>query len=290
MKGIILAGGSGTRLYPLTKSISKQLMPIYDKPMIYYPLTALMLMDIKEILVITTSQDQSGFQKLLGDGSRFGISIEYTVQERPNGLAEAFILGEKFIDNQPVTLILGDNFFYGQHFSGQIKECAKYIKLNGGGYIFGALVKKPQAYGVVEFDENKKVISIEEKPKKPKSNYAIPGIYVFDQSVCEKAKKVKPSERGELEITSVMEAYLKEGMLKVELFGRGMSWLDTGTHSDLLEAASFVKTIQERQGLLIGSPEEVAYTKEWIDREKFKNSIKELQKSEYGQVLKKILN
>ncbi len=289
MKGIILAGGSGTRLYPLTIATSKQLMPLYDKPMIYYPLSTLMLMGIKEVLMITTPQDQPNFKKLLGDGSQFGISIEYTIQENPNGLAEAFILGEEFIGDDAVTLILGDNFFYGQHFSVQVQNAAKYVEENKGGHIFGSLVNDPRAYGVVEFDENKNVVSIEEKPKMPKSNYAVPGLYVFDSSVSSKAKKVVPSERGELEITSVIDAYLKESNLKVELFGRGMAWLDTGTHDDLLEAANFVKTVQDRQGLLVGSPEEIAFNFGWISKEKMQDSIKDLQKNKYGQTLAKLI-
>ncbi len=289
MKGIILAGGSGTRLYPLTIATSKQLMPLYDKPMIYYPLSTLMLMGIKDILVITTPQDGDNFKKLLGDGSQFGVQISYKEQPNPNGLAEAFIIGEEFINEQPVTLILGDNFFYGQHFSVQVQDAAKYISTNGGGYIFGSLVHDPKAYGVVEFDESDNVLSIEEKPQHPKSNYAVPGLYVFDGSVSEKAKTVEPSERGELEITSVIQAYLDESVLKVERFGRGMAWLDTGTHDDLLEAANFVKTVQDRQGLLVGSPEEVAYNFGWINDEELRESIKDLQKNRYGQTLSKLL-
>lgn len=289
MKGIILAGGSGTRLYPLTIATSKQLMPLYDKPMIYYPLSTLMLMGIKEVLMITTPQDQENFKKLLGDGSQFGISIDYTIQEYPNGLAEAFILGEDFIDNNPVTLILGDNFFYGQHFSKQVHEAAEYVKANNGGYIFGSLVNDPTAYGVVEFNDNNNVISIEEKPTNPKSNYAVPGLYIFDGTVSDKAKKVMPSNRGELEITSVIDAYLQEKKLKVELFGRGMAWLDTGTHDDLLEAANFVKTVQDRQGLLVGSPEEIAFNFGWISQEEFIDSIKDLHKNRYGLTLAKLV-
>ena len=228
MKGIVLAGGSGTRLYPLTKATSKQLMPLYDKPMIYYSLSTLMLAGIKDILIITTPQDSDNFKKLLGDGSDFGVSFTYAIQEHPKGLADAFIIGEDFIGDDSVALILGDNFFYGQHFSEQLKNARKYVEENGGGSIFGTLVNDPTAYGVVEFDANNKVISIEEKPTQPKSNYAVPGLYFFDKTVADKAMIVKPSERGEIEITSVIEQYLDEGKLQVELFGRGMAWLDTG--------------------------------------------------------------
>lgn len=290
MKGIVLAGGSGTRLYPLTKATSKQLMPLYDKPMIYYSLSTLMLAGIKDILIITTPQDSDNFKKLLGDGSDFGVSFTYAIQEHPKGLADAFIIGEDFIGDDSVALILGDNFFYGQHFSEQLKNARKYVEENGGGSIFGTLVNDPTAYGVVEFDANNKVISIEEKPAQPKSNYAVPGLYFFDKTVAGKAKIVKPSERGEIEITSVIEQYLDEGKLQVELFGRGMAWLDTGTHDNLLKAANFVNTVQDSQGLLIGSLEEIAYINGWLSKDELANSIKDLQKTKYGQYLQKLID
>lgn len=289
MKGIVLAGGSGTRLYPLTKATSKQLMPLYDKPMIYYSLSTLMLAGIKDILIITTPQDSDNFKKLLGEGSDFGVSFTYAIQEHPKGLADAFIIGEDFIGDDSVALILGDNFFYGQHFSEQLKNARKYVEENGGGSIFGTLVNDPTAYGVVEFDANNKVISIEEKPAQPKSNYAVPGLYFFDKTVAGKAKIVKPSERGEIEITSVIEQYLDEGKLQVELFGRGMAWLDTGTHDNLLKAANFVNTVQDSQGLLIGSLEEIAYMNGWLSKDELASSIKDLQKTKYGQYLQKLI-
>lgn len=290
MKGIVLAGGSGTRLYPLTKATSKQLMPLYDKPMIYYSLSTLMLAEIKDILIITTPQDSDNFKKLLGDGSDFGVSFTYAIQEHPKGLADAFIIGKDFIGDDSVALILGDNFFYGQHFSEQLKNARKYVEENGGGSIFGTLVNDPTAYGVVEFDTNNKVISIEEKPTQPKSNYAVPGLYFFDKTVADKAMIVKPSERGEIEITSVIEQYLDEGKLQVELFGRGMAWLDTGTHDNLLKAANFVNTVQDSQGLLIGSLEEIAYTNGWLSKDELASSIKDLQKTKYGQYLQKLID
>lgn len=290
MKGIVLAGGSGTRLYPLTKATSKQLMPLYDKPMIYYSLSTLMLAGIKDILIITTPQDSDNFKKLLGDGSDFGVSFTYAIQEHPKGLADAFIIGEDFIGDDSVALILGDNFFYGQHFSEQLKNARKYVEENGGGSIFGTLVNDPTAYGVVEFDANNKVISIEEKPTQPKSNYAVPGLYFFDKTVADKAMIVKPSERGEIEITSVIEQYLDEGKLQVELFGRGMAWLDTGTHDNLLKAANFVNTVQDSQGLLIGSLEEIAYSNGWLSKDELASSIKDLQKTKYGQYLQKLID
>ena len=290
MKGIVLAGGSGTRLYPLTKATSKQLMPLYDKPMIYYSLSTLMLAGIKDILIITTPQDSDNFKKLLGDGSDFGVSFTYAIQEHPKGLADAFIIGKDFIGDDSVALILGDNFFYGQHFSEQLKNARKYVEENGGGSIFGTLVNDPTAYGVVEFDANNKVISIEEKPTQPKSNYAVPGLYFFDKTVAGKAKIVKPSERGEIEITSVIEQYLDEGKLQVELFGRGMAWLDTGTHDNLLKAANFVNTVQDSQGLLIGSLEEIAYSNGWLSKDELASSIKDLQKTKYGQYLQKLID
>lgn len=290
MKGIVLAGGSGTRLYPLTKATSKQLMPLYDKPMIYYSLSTLMLAGIKDILIITTPQDSDNFKKLLGDGSDFGVSFTYAIQEHPKGLADAFIIGKDFIGDDSVALILGDNFFYGQHFSEQLKNARKYVEDNGGGSIFGTLVNDPTAYGVVEFDANNKVISIEEKPTQPKSNYAVPGLYFFDKTVVDKAMIVKPSERGEIEITSVIEQYLDEGKLQVELFGRGMAWLDTGTHDNLLKAANFVNTVQDSQGLLIGSLEEISYTNGWLSKDELASSIKDLQKTKYGQYLQKLID
>ncbi len=290
MKGIVLAGGSGTRLYPLTKATSKQLMPLYDKPMIYYSLSTLMLAGIKDILIITTPQDSDNFKKLLGDGSDFGVSFTYAIQEHPKGLADAFIIGKDFIGDDSVALILGDNFFYGQHFSEQLKNARKYVEDNGGGSIFGTLVNDPTAYGVVEFDANNKVISIEEKPAQPKSNYAVPGLYFFDKTVADKAMIVKPSERGEIEITSVIEQYLDEGKLQVELFGRGMAWLDTGTHDNLLKAANFVNTVQDSQGLLIGSLEEIAYSNGWLSKDELASSIKDLQKTKYGQYLQKLID
>lgn len=290
MKGIVLAGGSGTRLYPLTKATSKQLMPLYDKPMIYYSLSTLMLAGIKDILIITTPQDSDNFKKLLGDGSDFGVSFTYAIQEHPKGLADAFIIGKDFIGDDSVALILGDNFFYGQHFSEQLKNARKYVEENGGGSIFGTLVNDPTAYGVVEFDANNKVISIEEKPTQPKSNYAVPGLYFFDKTVVDKAMIVKPSERGEIEITSVIEQYLDEGKLQVELFGRGMAWLDTGTHDNLLKAANFVNTVQDSQGLLIGSLEEIAYTNGWLSKDELASSVKDLQKTKYGQYLQKLID
>lgn len=290
MKGIVLAGGSGTRLYPLTKATSKQLMPLYDKPMIYYSLSTLMLAGIKDILIITTPQDSDNFKKLLGDGSDFGVSFTYAIQEHPKGLADAFIIGKDFIGDDSVALILGDNFFYGQHFSEQLKNARKYVEKNGGGSIFGTLVNDPTAYGVVEFDANNKVISIEEKPAQPKSNYAVPGLYFFDKTVADKAMIVKPSERGEIEITSVIEQYLDEGKLQVELFGRGMAWLDTGTHDNLLKAANFVNTVQDSQGLLIGSLEEIAYMNGWLSKDELASSIKDLQKTKYGQYLQKLID
>ena len=282
MKGIILAGGSGTRLYPMTKSISKQILPIYDKPMIYYPLSILMLAGIREILVISTPRDLPLFKELLGSGEDFGVKLEYAIQEKPNGLAEAFIIGEKFIDNDSCALVLGDNIFYGHGLTGMLKEAEARKE---GATIFGYYVTNPQDFGVVEFDENGKVISLEEKPQNPKSNYAVPGLYFYDNTVVEKAKKVKPSKRGELEITSINEMYLQEDKLHVVNFGRGMAWLDTGTHDALLEAANFVKTIQSRQGVMVACLEEIAYRNEWISKEKVLELAKPLMKSKYGEYL-----
>lgn len=282
MKGIILAGGSGTRLYPITKAISKQITPIYDKPMIYYPLSVLMLARIKEILVISTPRDVLVFKELLEDGSDFGLKISYAIQEKPNGLAEAFLIGEKFIGNDSCALVLGDNIFYGHGFTGMLKEASSKEK---GATIFGYYVNNPKDFGVVEFDEKGKAISLEEKPENPKSNYAIPGLYFYDNTVVEKAKKVKPSKRGELEITTLNEMYLNEKNLNVVSLGRGMAWLDTGTHDALLEASNFVKTIQSRQGVMVACPEEIAYRNGWIDRNKIKELVKPLLKSEYGKYL-----
>ena len=282
MKGIILAGGSGTRLYPITKSISKQITPIYDKPMIYYPLSVLMLAGIKDILIISTPRDLPMFEELLKTGSDFGMSLSYAVQEQPNGLAEAFLIGENFIENDSCALVLGDNIFYGHGFTGMLKEAKTREK---GATIFGYYVQNPRDFGVVEFDENNRAISLEEKPENPKSNYAVPGLYFYDNTVVEKAKKVKPSKRGELEITTLNEMYLNEGTLNVTSLGRGMAWLDTGTHEALLEAANYVKTIQSRQGVMVACLEEISYRNGWITKEKVCELAKPLLKSKYGEYL-----
>ena len=282
-KGIILAGGSGTRLYPLTIAISKQIMPVYDKPMIYYPLSVLMQAGIKEILIISTPRDIIVFQSLLGDGSQWGMHFEYKVQEKPNGLAEAFIIGEDFIGEDNVAMILGDNMFYGEHLKEKLIAASSREE---EATIFGYYVKDPRAYGVVEIDENGKAISIVEKPEHPKSNYAVPGLYFYTNDVVEIAKKVKPSARGELEITSINDAYMKMGKLKVEKLGRGMTWFDTGTHDALLETASFVQTIEKRQGLQVCCPEEIAYKNKWITAEQLSKLAEIYMKTEYGKYLK----
>ena len=286
MKGIILAGGSGTRLYPMTKSISKQILPIYDKPMIYYPLSVLMLAGIREVLIISTPRDLRCFEELLQDGKELGMSITYKVQENPNGLAEAFIIGEEFIGKDSVALVLGDNIFFGQAFSPILKEAAKLKK---GAEIFGYLVKDPRAYGVVEFDKDRNVISIEEKPENPKSKYAVPGLYFYDNSVIEKAKSIKPSKRGELEITDLNRLYLEEKSLKVNLLGRGFAWLDTGTHKNLLQASNFIETIQERQGNYVACIEEIAYKNGWISEEEVLKLAEPLLKTDYGKYLVEIV-
>jgi len=286
MKGIILAGGSGTRLYPVTKAISKQINPIYDKPMIYYPLSVLMLAKIKEVLIISTPRDLPVFEELLRDGSDFGMKLEYAVQDHPNGLAEAFLIGEEFIGGEPCALVLGDNIFYGHGLTGMVKEASKRDK---GATIFGYPVNNPQSFGVVDFDKTGRAVSLEEKPAEPKSNFAIPGLYFYDNTVVEKAKAVKPSARGELEITTLNEMYLNEGSLNVINLGRGMAWLDTGTHEGLLDAANFVHTVQKRQGVMVACLEEIAYNNGWIDNKKVEELAKPLMKSHYGKYLMNLL-
>ena len=285
MKGIILAGGSGTRLYPITKGVSKQLLPIYDKPMIYYPLSVLMLSGISDILIITTPEDATAFHRLLGDGSQFGLRLSYAEQPSPDGLAQAFIIGEEFIGKDDVCLILGDNIFYGQHFSQMLSQAVTNVQQEQKATVFGYYVKDPERYGVAEFDQEGNVLSIEEKPKNPKSNYAIVGLYFYPNKVVEIAKQIKPSARGELEITSVNQEFLQAKELKVQLLGRGFAWLDTGTHESLTEATNFVETLEKRQGLKISCLEEIAYRKGWISKGKVRELAQELSKNAYGQYL-----
>ena len=287
MKGIILAGGAGTRLYPLTMVTSKQLLPVYDKPMIYYPLSTLMLAGIQDILVISTPTDTPRFQQLLGDGSQFGISLQYAVQPSPDGLAQAFLIGEDFIGGEPCAMVLGDNIFYGNGFSAMLREAAENAE-NGLATIFGYFVNDPERFGIVEFDPNGKVLSVEEKPKNPKSNYCITGLYFYDERVCELAKQVKPSARGELEITTLNDMYLQDGTLRAKIMGRGFAWLDTGTMDSLIEAGSFVQMIERRQSIKIAALEEIAYHKGWISKEKLLESAERYGKSPYGEHLKRV--
>ncbi|EGR0049349.1 glucose-1-phosphate thymidylyltransferase RfbA [Vibrio vulnificus] len=290
MKGIILAGGSGTRLYPITRGVSKQLLPVYDKPMIYYPLSVLMLAGIREILVITTPEDQASFQRLLGDGSDFGIELQYAIQPTPDGLAQAFIIGEEFIGNDSVCLVLGDNIFYGQGFTPKLKDAVEKAENGLGATVFGYQVKDPERFGVVEFDANMQVLSIEEKPVVPKSNYAVTGLYFYDNQVIEMAKKVQPSARGELEITTLNQMYLEQRCLNVELLGRGFAWLDTGTHASLHEASSFVETIENVQGLKVACLEEIAFNQGWLSREQIQRAGEALSKNDYGRYLLELVD
>ena len=285
MKGIILAGGSATRLYPLSKAISKQIMPVYDKPMIYYPLSTLMLAGIREVLIISTPRDLPMFRELLGDGKRLGMRLEYKIQEIPNGLAQAFVLGREFLNGEPGCLILGDNLFYGQHFGTMLREAVAQTEHGKGACIFGYEVQDPRAYGVVEFDKNNRVLSLEEKPQQPKSNYAVPGLYFYDASVCDKAAALKPSARGEYEITDLNKVYLNEGTLQVKLFSRGFAWLDTGNCDSLLDAGNFIATIQKRQGFYISCIEEIAWRNGWISAAQLRKLGEELSKTAYGQYL-----
>ncbi|HBN1876901.1 TPA: glucose-1-phosphate thymidylyltransferase RfbA [Escherichia coli] len=287
MKGIVLAGGSGTRLYPITQGVSKQLLPVYDKPMVFYPISVLMLAGIRDILIITTPEDMPAFKRLLGDGSQFGIRLSYEVQPSPDGLAQAFIIGEEFINNEPCALVLGDNIYFGQSFGKKLDAAAQ---LTQGAMVFGYQVQDPERFGVVDFDENYKALSIEEKPLKPKSNWAVTGLYFYDKNVVEMAKQVKPSARGELEITTLNQMYLERGELQVELLGRGFAWLDTGTHDSLVEASQFIHTIEKRQGMKVACLEEIAYRKGWLSKEQVGEQAKKMAKNDYGRYLSMLVN